>query len=110
MFLPLNDKKDINAVLTLGTSSVEVLEKDNWRFGPSFPHELSCADAVEHPSGNGVIVIGGIKSNQASTDLYFLKDGDLLTKWQKLVQIIKKPKSESFAILIPDYLANCTLN
>lgn len=83
-------------------ASVEVLENGSWRYGPVLPVGIQNTVVFEHPSGNGIIAVGG-------ANLYYLSDAGLTTKWITLSQTKKLQNGEFFAVMIPDNLTNCTL-
>lgn len=77
--------------------------------GPILPDLFDLASIVEHPSGNGVILLGGFAHFTRSEKLYFLKNGGILTKWVLLPQTIKTPTLEFFAFALPFGSGNCSI-
>ena len=73
--------------------------------GPDLPHELTNLKMVQSP--NGVIIIGGAKKSNISSD--FLELTQSSSSWTILEQPkLRVPRFNFIAIPIPHHLANCT--
>ena len=96
--------------LTSGyTASVEILDEgsNEWRNGPSLPHEIVGAKIVEDQNG-GIFLVGGYSYQYAYLDtLYSLAHVGSDVQWVKMEQRLKTRRNYLVAFLVPDDIVDC---
>ena len=81
----------------------------NFPVGPKLPISCSGPSMVTSPDGQGVILLGCYPPSEQSSLMFQLrKNNNGILSWNEMPQKLKYPRTFSVAMLLPDYLVQCT--
>ncbi len=116
---PGDDRKRVNVVVAAGgnkppggyLTSTELLigNSDHWISGPDMPEEFGYSSGLTSPDGKSLLVTGGLSTGgEFLSSIYRFGFEDNRWQWNKMTQELQMARRDHFAMLIPDYLVNCT--